>query len=91
MALGIIWLSSYDDPSAFSANFWQKFDTASHIVFFEPAFWQYAPQAFSEGMSFNLWLDSDAIIYSIISLILLRRLINVILLTPKPIPYLPLP
>jgi hypothetical protein len=72
MALGIIWLSSYDDPSAFSANFWQKFDTASHIVFFEPAFWQYAPQAFSEGMSFNLWLDSDAIIYSIISLILLR-------------------
>lgn len=73
MALGIIWLSSYDDMSAFSANFWQKFDTASHILFFEPAFWQYAPQALSEGMSFNLWLDLDAIIYSIISLILLRR------------------
>jgi len=74
MALGIIWLSSYHDPSVFSANFWQEFNNASHIVFFEPEFWNYAPTALSEGMDLNLWIDNNAVLYSIITLILLRKI-----------------
>lgn len=74
MALGIIWLSSYDSPSTFSANFWQEFNNASHIVFFEPAFWSYAPTALTEGMDLNLWVDGPAVTYSIITLALLNIL-----------------
>ena len=83
MALGIIWLSSYDDPSAFSAKFWQEFNNASHIVFFEPKFWHYAPTALSEGMSFGLWIDGPALTYSIIALVFLSWLDRRMQLTAK--------
>ncbi len=74
VVLGVIWLANIDDPTVLSVNFWENFLTASHVVFFEPAFWHYAPQALSDSMNLSLWLDFKAFIYSIISLILLRSI-----------------
>jgi len=74
MAIGIVWLSTAYDVSSFPNNFWQEFNSTSHIVFFEPAFWGYAPTALTEGMDLNLWVDGPAVTYSIIALTLLNIL-----------------
>jgi hypothetical protein len=74
-AFAIIWLSNMYDPTTLSELFWQNWLAGhSHQVFFEPAFWQYLPEAYKYVFDINLWFDSIACLYTILALYFLAKI-----------------
>jgi hypothetical protein len=75
LAFAIIWLSNQYDPTTLSDMFWQNWLSGhSHQVFFEPAFWQYLPEASKYIFDINLWFDWIACLYTILALYILARI-----------------
>lgn len=75
LAFAIIWLSNMYDPTTLSKLFWQNWLSGhSHQVFFEPAFWQYLPEAYKYIFNINLWFDSIACLYTILALYFLAKI-----------------
>jgi len=75
LAFAITWLSNMSDASVLSNLFWQNWlEGHSHQVFFEPAFWEYLPEAYQHIFDLNLWFDLSACIYSVIALYFLAKI-----------------
>ncbi|NQY66078.1 MAG: hypothetical protein HRT38_20865 [Alteromonadaceae bacterium] len=75
LAFAIVWLSNQYDPSTFSELFWQNWLSGhSHQIFFEPAFWQYLPEAYKYIFDINLWFDWIACLYTFLALYFLAKI-----------------
>jgi len=74
MVLSVFWLSDLADASVLNDAFWQRWLAGnSYQLFFEPSLWQSTPKLLSQSVDWTLWLYQPALIYALISLVILYK------------------